>query len=140
MSIQSFIARLVNGPVLPIARLNFTRVGCPRKDRESPVKRMPNRTSVGALPTQTTTSRLRTGGSWVQFLPGALSSTNQFPGVAQCRGNELRPRPVRVQVLPPGPWNVNWTSAQGFFAKEIVPHRAGWGACPPRSAIFNQVA
>lgn len=28
----------------------------------------------------------------------------QIPGVAQCRGNELRPRPVRVQVLPPGPF------------------------------------
>jgi hypothetical protein len=27
-----------------------------------------------------------------------------FPGVAQCRGNELRTRPVRVQVLPPGPF------------------------------------
>jgi hypothetical protein len=26
-----------------------------------------------------------------------------FPGVAQCRGNELRPRRVRVRVLPPGP-------------------------------------
>ncbi len=32
-----------------------------------------------------------------------VASTNHFPGVAQCRGNELRPRPVRVQVLPPGP-------------------------------------
>lgn len=27
-----------------------------------------------------------------------------FPGVAQCRGNELRPRPVQVRVLPPGPF------------------------------------
>ena len=25
-----------------------------------------------------------------------------FPGVAQCRGNEFRSRPVQVQVLPPG--------------------------------------
>jgi hypothetical protein len=33
------------------------------------------------------------------FLPGAPL----FPGVAQCRGNELRPRSVRVQVLPSGP-------------------------------------
>ena len=63
-----------------------------------------------------------------------------IPGVAQCRGNELRPRPVQVQVLPPGPWNVNRTSAPGFFAKEIVPHLAAWGACPPRSATFHQIA
>ena len=28
---------------------------------------------------------------------------NIFPGVAQCRGNEFRPRRVRVRVLPPGP-------------------------------------
>jgi hypothetical protein len=44
-----------------------------------------------------------------------------FPGVAQCRGNELRPRPVQVQVLPPGPWNVNRPSAPGFPAKDYVP-------------------
>jgi hypothetical protein len=59
-----------------------------------------------------------------------------FPGVAQCRGSELRTRPVQVRVLPPGPWNVNRTSVPGFFAKEIVPRSAGWGACPPYSAIF----
>ena len=33
----------------------------------------------------------------------AGSTTQDFPGVAQRRGNELRPRSVRVQVLPPGP-------------------------------------
>ena len=44
------------------------------------------------------------------------------PGVAQCRGSELRPRPVRVQVLPPGPsWNANRPSAPGFPAKDHVP-------------------
>lgn len=60
-----------------------------------------------------------------------------LPGVAQCRGNELRPRPVRVQVLPPGPWNANRPSVPGFPAKEVVPPSAGWGASPPRSAIFH---
>jgi hypothetical protein len=47
---------------------------------------------------------------------------SNHPGVAQCRGNELRPRPVQVQVLPPGPWNANRPSVPGFPAKEYVPH------------------
>lgn len=35
-----------------------------------------------------------------------------FPGVAQCRGNELRPRRVRVQVLPPGPFSSSRSPTQ----------------------------
>jgi len=70
-------------------------------------------------------------------IPTSLRSISHiFPGVAQCRGSELRTRPVRVRIPPPGPWNVNRTSEPGFFAKEIVPRSAGWGACPPHSAIF----
>lgn len=60
------------------------------------------------------------------------------PGVAQRRGSELRPRPVRVQVLPPGPWNANRPSVPGLPAKETDLHRAGWGASPPRSANFHE--
>lgn len=35
------------------------------------------------------------------------------PGVAQCRGKELRPRPVQVQVLPPGLFIVRSRSPTG---------------------------
>ncbi|MFM2241279.1 MAG: hypothetical protein RLZ97_134 [Verrucomicrobiota bacterium] len=57
----------------------------------------------------------------VRCVRSRLRSIHLFPGVAQCRGSELRPRPVRVQVLPPGPWNANRTSEPGFPAKEVVP-------------------
>jgi hypothetical protein len=44
----------------------------------------------------------------VRRIPISLWRTKVlFPGVAQCRGNELRPRRVRVQVLPPGPFFSN---------------------------------
>jgi hypothetical protein len=57
----------------------------------------------------------------VRCVPTRFRPFRFFPGVAQCRGSELRPRPVRVQVLPPGPWNANRPSAPGFPAKEVVP-------------------
>lgn len=44
--------------------------------------------------------------------------------------------PVRRSDAPVT-WNANRTSVPGFLGKEIVPHPAGWGAFPPRSAIFH---
>jgi hypothetical protein len=96
--------------------------------------------------------------------PTFLSS----PGVAQCRGNELRPRPVQVRVLPPGPFpSAPVAQRRGSGLKprpvpvQVRPgaspdgtrsgqarrdsllrkssRTAGWGACPPRSAIFHQI-
>ena len=51
----------------------------------------------------------------------AGSTTQDFPGVAQCRGNELRPRSVRVQVLPPGPLSLPWPNAapKAFGVKSV---------------------
>ena len=41
-------------------------------------------------------------------------SSAHFPGVAQCRGNELRLRPVQVQVLPPGRFPNRDVGTQSF--------------------------
>ena len=42
----------------------------------------------------------------VRRIPTSLRPVSpHHPGVAQCRGNELRPRPVQVRVLPPGPFS-----------------------------------
>ena len=53
-----------------------------------------------------------------------------FPGVAQCRGSELRPRPVQVRVLPPGFSMICFrTRSLGSEASGFYPDEQGANPC-----------
>lgn len=59
--------------------------------------------------------------------------------VAQRRGSGLNPRQVPVQVRPGAPLHGTRTGpARRDSLLRKSSRTAGWGACPPRSAIFHQ--
>jgi hypothetical protein len=61
-----------------------------------------------------------------------------FPGVAQCRGNELRPRAVQVRVLPPGLFPTRSRSPTGRGTASRTPQVLV--QIQPRSPFFGPEA